>query len=236
MCIRHELSSAVQTSASVSRIASILSVSIAAETSAFLMAKVPPKPQHESASRQDPGGRCRGRCATAAAAHRPPGASAARGSSGDRQRGADSRRRRPRPRADRRGTRRARRPGREASDRCSSTRSPTRPPAAGTGGEPSPRRIPRVRRQRRSSIVERPDEATDKRHRLIGKPRVGMHLAATRLLLREYDVMTEAPEDRDRGLARVGEQRVPDAGDEDRDPQYPLATSGGKRRRRRRRR
>src|SRR5215213_253711 len=50
MCIRHELSPAVQTSASVSRTRRILSDSIAAEVSAFLTAKVPPNPQHSSAA------------------------------------------------------------------------------------------------------------------------------------------------------------------------------------------
>ena len=50
MCIRHELSAAVQTSAPVSRIRRSLSVSIAVEVSAFLTAKVPPKPQHCSAA------------------------------------------------------------------------------------------------------------------------------------------------------------------------------------------
>src|ERR671910_264247 len=46
MCIRHELSPAQQTSASVSRTCRSLSPSIAMEVSAFLTAKVPPKPQH----------------------------------------------------------------------------------------------------------------------------------------------------------------------------------------------
>src|ERR671912_1041486 len=50
MCIRHELSPAQETSASVSRTRLILSPSIAAEVSAFLTAKVPPNPQHSSAS------------------------------------------------------------------------------------------------------------------------------------------------------------------------------------------
>src|SRR5215211_7894235 len=50
MCIRHELSPAVQISASVSRTCRILSESMAAEVSAFLTAKVPPNPQHSSAS------------------------------------------------------------------------------------------------------------------------------------------------------------------------------------------
>ena len=50
MCIRHELSPAVQTSASVSRTRRILSESIAAEVSAFLTANVPPNPQHSSGS------------------------------------------------------------------------------------------------------------------------------------------------------------------------------------------
>jgi hypothetical protein len=50
MCIRHELSPAVQTSASVSRMRRTLSESMAAEVSAFLTANVPPKPQHSLAS------------------------------------------------------------------------------------------------------------------------------------------------------------------------------------------
>ena len=49
MCMRQELSAAVQTSAPVSRMRRTLSVSIAVEVSAFLIAKVPPKPQHCSA-------------------------------------------------------------------------------------------------------------------------------------------------------------------------------------------
>ena len=50
MCIRHELSPAVHTSAPVVADAASLSASIAAEVSAFLTANVPPKPQHSSAS------------------------------------------------------------------------------------------------------------------------------------------------------------------------------------------
>ena len=50
MCIRQELSPAVQTSAPVSSTCRILSASIAVEVSAFLIAKVPPNPQHSSAS------------------------------------------------------------------------------------------------------------------------------------------------------------------------------------------
>ena len=50
MCIRHELSPAVTTSASVSLMWRILSESIAMDVSAFFTANVPPKPQHSSAS------------------------------------------------------------------------------------------------------------------------------------------------------------------------------------------
>src|SRR4051812_39038585 len=46
ICIRHELSAAAQISARVSRMQRSLSLSIASEVSAFLIAKVPPKPQH----------------------------------------------------------------------------------------------------------------------------------------------------------------------------------------------
>ncbi len=49
MCIRHDLSAAQQNSAPVSSTPRILSPSIAIEVSAFLMAKVPPKPQHSAA-------------------------------------------------------------------------------------------------------------------------------------------------------------------------------------------
>ena len=49
MCIRHELSAAHTISACVSSTARTLSASIADETSAFLTAKVPPKPQHSVA-------------------------------------------------------------------------------------------------------------------------------------------------------------------------------------------
>ena len=52
MCIRHELSAAQTTSAPVSSTARTLSASIADETSAFLTANVPPKPQHSSACGQ----------------------------------------------------------------------------------------------------------------------------------------------------------------------------------------
>ena len=50
MCSRHELSEAEQTSARVERTWCILSASMAAEVSGFLIAKVPPKPQQVSAS------------------------------------------------------------------------------------------------------------------------------------------------------------------------------------------
>src|SRR4051812_30059781 len=50
ICMRHELSAAVHTSALVSRTLRTLSVSIADDVSAFLIAKVPPKPQHSVAS------------------------------------------------------------------------------------------------------------------------------------------------------------------------------------------
>ena len=50
MCIRHELSAAHSTSARVCLIAATLSAQIAADTSAFLTANVPPNPQHVSAS------------------------------------------------------------------------------------------------------------------------------------------------------------------------------------------
>ena len=50
MCIRQELSAAQTTSARVSSTARTLSASIADETSAFLTANVPPKPQHSVAS------------------------------------------------------------------------------------------------------------------------------------------------------------------------------------------
>ena len=46
MCIRQELSPAVQISAPVSRTLRILSASIAVDVSEFLIANVPPKPQH----------------------------------------------------------------------------------------------------------------------------------------------------------------------------------------------
>ena len=50
MCIRQELSAAVQTSARVSRMRRSLSESIAIDVSAFLTAKVPPNPQHSCGS------------------------------------------------------------------------------------------------------------------------------------------------------------------------------------------
>ncbi len=50
MCARHELSPATSTSAPVSRTCLALSAPIAIEVSAFLIAKVPPNPQHSSAA------------------------------------------------------------------------------------------------------------------------------------------------------------------------------------------
>ncbi len=50
MCIRHELSQAHTASAPLATTAASFSSSIAAETSAFFTANVPPKPQHSSAS------------------------------------------------------------------------------------------------------------------------------------------------------------------------------------------
>ena len=49
MCIRHELSPAVHTSAREETTAAVLSASIAVDVSAFLIAKVPPNPQQVSA-------------------------------------------------------------------------------------------------------------------------------------------------------------------------------------------
>src|SRR5207302_11511924 len=49
MCSRQEVSAAHSTSAPVSRTQRALSLSMASEVSAFLMAKVPPKPQHSLA-------------------------------------------------------------------------------------------------------------------------------------------------------------------------------------------
>ena len=48
MCMRQELSAAQTTSAPVSSTARTLSASIAEDTSGFLTANVPPKPQHSS--------------------------------------------------------------------------------------------------------------------------------------------------------------------------------------------
>ena len=50
MCIRHELSQAHTAPAPLATTAASFSSSIAVETSAFLTANVPPKPQHSSAS------------------------------------------------------------------------------------------------------------------------------------------------------------------------------------------
>ena len=50
MCIRHELSAAQSTSAPLIRTAATLSAQIAADTSGFFTANVPPNPQHVSAS------------------------------------------------------------------------------------------------------------------------------------------------------------------------------------------
>jgi hypothetical protein len=50
MCIRQELSPALHSSAWVDSTLRILSASMAAETSGFFTAKVPPNPQHDSAS------------------------------------------------------------------------------------------------------------------------------------------------------------------------------------------
>ena len=50
MCMRHEESPAVHTSAWVERTFAILSASIAVEVSAFFTANVPPNPQQTSAS------------------------------------------------------------------------------------------------------------------------------------------------------------------------------------------
>jgi hypothetical protein len=50
ICSRQELSRAHSTSAWVEPTAATLSASIASDTSEFLIAKVPPKPQHDSAA------------------------------------------------------------------------------------------------------------------------------------------------------------------------------------------
>ena len=98
MCMRHELSAAAQYSAPVSSTQRILSESMAIEVSAFLIANVPPKPQHSSPCGARPG-RSPAPCGAAARAHHRSGASAASGRSGGTSPGAGSKRRRPRPRA-----------------------------------------------------------------------------------------------------------------------------------------
>ena len=50
MWVRHELSAATSTSAPVSRTCRALSAPMATDTSAFLIANVPPNPQHSSRS------------------------------------------------------------------------------------------------------------------------------------------------------------------------------------------
>ena len=121
MCIRHELSADVQTSARVSSTWRSLSESIAIDVSAFLTANVPPKPQHSLRARQ------------LDEVDAPHGAQQPQRPVADLQQpqrvagrvvaspGAGTTRRRPRRRAGRRGTRSARTPDRATAGQCSRT-------------------------------------------------------------------------------------------------------------------
>ena len=92
MCIRHELSPAVQYSAPVASTLRILSASTAVDTSAFFTANVPPNPQHPRRRPAAPD-RFPPHRATGSAAGRPPATTEENGRSGDKSRDVENMRR-----------------------------------------------------------------------------------------------------------------------------------------------
>ena len=155
MCIRHELSHGADLRPC--RLdARSLSASMAAETSAFLTANVPPKPQHSSAVRQ----------LAQVDARAPPAAAATAGRRGEhaqrvaarvvRHARAGTTRRRPRPRARRRAAPTARRRAARARDGRRQVASPSRGERADTARARSPRTTPTA-----TTIVSRLAEDLD---------------------------------------------------------------------------
>ena len=201
MCIRQELSAAVQTSARVSRMRRSLSESIAIDVSAFLTANVPPKPQHSCGSSRST------RSMPLHGLEQPPRPVAdvqhPQRVAGRVQRDAVRERRADVVHA-------------EPVDRANSVSSNTRSATAGQGRGPCRRTTPTARRPPRG--VEHALEAPRERQPVVGVARVEVHLPAAGLLLGEVDLAAEALQQLDDRPARLREQRVVEAGDEQRDP------------------
>jgi hypothetical protein len=94
---------------------------------------------------------------------------------------------------------------------------------AGLGGHPlvalaHHRRARPAGRDDRLGGAEHANEAPHEPDRLVPVARVGVHLTAARLLEREVDLDTHALEHGHRGAPGLGEQRVVEAGDEERRP------------------
>ena len=181
--------------------------SIAIDVSAFLIANVPPKPQHSSAS---PGPRGRSRARPAAAARgRSPTCSAAHGVAGRVQRhavregGAD--------------VLRAEHVDEELAQLVDRRARRTARPGAGTPRARSPAHEA-LGHTTASAPREHAPEPLGQRPRLVVVARVAVHLPAARLLGRELDLAAQPLQHRDRRAPRLGEQRVVEAGDEQRDP------------------
>ena len=217
MCIRHELSPATSTSAPVSRTWRALSEPIATEVSAFFIAKVPPKPQHSVAagSSRSVSPRTCWSSRVGPVAHPEHPQRVAGRVVGDRVREVGTDVGHPehvdqelaelvhlrRQLGD--GALQAGVPRALGDDRVL---------VPGTSGARARRRHDRV------VPLEGTHEGAHGGHGLVEVAGVHHRLAAAGLLLRELHVDAEPPQQRDHGLARVGEQRVVEAGDQQRDP------------------
>ena len=159
----------VQTSARVSSTCRSLSESIAIEVSAFLTANVAAEAAALLRVLELDEVDALARPAAAAAGGRRPAAAAASGRSGGRRRGAGRRRRRPRPPGRRPGTRSARTPARRRARAACATHE--------ADGETTA-----------SESVEHAHEALGQRSPSSAVARVGVHLPAAGLGLRERDL------------------------------------------------
>ena len=215
MCIRQELSAAVQTSAFVSSTARALSDTIALDTSAFFSEKVPPNPQHSS----DPGRSTSSRPRTARSSR--CGLSPRCSERSEWQDGCS-----------------VTVCGNEAPTSVtpsfstrSSVNSNTRPSKA--VDPPDERLVAGFRRHLRIMLADHRDagrrrdaddfgavedasEMLHQRPRVAGVAGVVMHLPAAGLLPPELDLVAEPLEHGDDRLSRFREQRVVVAGDEQR--------------------
>ena len=208
MCIRHELSQAQTAPAPLATTAASFSSSIAAETSAFFTANVPPNPQHSSASGSSTSS------TPGTARSRRSGASPTRSSRSEWQVGWYA----TVPSIGRPDIVDAEHAGEELRE-LPRPRGNAAIVAAEQPGEVLPhlRRTRARRRHDRVEAVEDLDESAGELLRLAGVARVGMHLAAAGLLEREHDLDPEPLEHGHGCLPDLREERVGEARDEEGD-------------------